>query len=118
MNWVPDAIRLLGIAFFALILPQVLGFLGYRWTRRKGLLLKLATMLIAPAVFFISAHLFWGLSANAIRDSRDYVCGAFGAAAAFSTISGTLLHLMVGVILFLVVSRTWKSKAAPPQANQ
>ena len=118
MNWVPVASRLLVIGFFALMLPQVLGFVGYRWTRRKGRLLKLATMLIPPAVFCSSAFLFWGLSAKAIRDSGEYVCGAFGAAAAFSTISGTLLHLLLGIILFLVVNFIWKRKASKLQTEQ
>lgn len=118
MNWVPVAIRLVVIGFFALMLPQVLGFVGYRWTRRQGMFLKLATMLIPPAVFFISAYLFWGLSAKAMRDSGKYVCGAFGAAAAFSTISGTLLHLLLGIILFLVVSSIWKRKASKLQTEQ
>ena len=96
-------IRLLVLAFFGLVLPQALGLVGYRWTRHKGTLLKLATLLIAPVVFFISAYLFWGQSAQAIRDSGGYVCGAFGAAAVSSTMIGTLIHLILGVILLFLV---------------
>lgn len=110
MNWVPVTIRLLVIAFVALVLPQALGFAGYYWTRQKGTLLKLATLSIPPLVFFSSAYLFWELSAQNIRDSGNYVCGAFGAAAFFSTVYGTLIHLIIGVILFLVVSFIWKKK--------
>jgi hypothetical protein len=110
-------IRLVVLAFFALVLPQVLGLVGYRWSRHKGILLKLATLLISPVVFFGSAYIFWGLSAQAIRDSGNYVCGAFGAAAIFSTIGGTLINLIIGVILFLGVSFIWKRKAAPPQTG-
>ena len=105
-------IRLSAVAFFGLVLPQVLGLVGYRWSRHKGTLLKLATLLIPPMVFFGSAYVFWGLSAKAIRDSGNYVCGAFGAAAVFSTVGGTLLNLIIGVILFLVVGFIWKRKAA------
>jgi hypothetical protein len=118
MHWVLMTIRLLALVFFGLVLPQALGLVGYRWTRHKGTLLKLATLLIAPVVFFISAYLFWGQSAQAIRDSGNYVCGAFGAARVFSTMFGTLFHLIMGVILFLVVSFIWKRKASKPQTEQ
>lgn len=110
-----EIIRLVVAAFLALILPQALGFLGYRWSRHKGTLVKLATLLIPPVVFFGSAYVFWGLPAKAIRDSGNYVCGAFGAGAVFSTIGGTLINLIIGIILFLVVSFIWQRKAAPPQ---
>ena len=89
-NWIPLTIRLAVLAFGGLVLPQVLGLVGYRWSRHKGIILKLATLLISPVSFFAGAYLFWGLSAKAIRDSGNYVCGAFGAAAVFSTICGTL----------------------------
>jgi hypothetical protein len=114
-NWIPVTIRLSGVAFFGLVLPQVLGLVGYRWSRHKGTLLKLATLLIPSVIFFVSAYIFWGLSAKAIRDSGRYVCGAFGAAAISSTIFGTLINLIIGVSLFLVVSFSWKRKAAQPQ---
>ncbi len=117
INWVLVTIRLVAIAFFALVLPQVLGLVGYRWTRHRGTLLKLATLLIAPVVFFISAYLFWGQSAQAIRESGGYVCGAFGAAAVSSTMIGTLIHLIIGVILFLVMRFIWKRKASNPQTE-
>ena len=110
-------IRLSAVAFCGLVLPQVLGLAGYRWSRRKGTLLKLATLLIPPVVFFGGAYLFWGLSAKAIRDSGHYVCGAFGAAAVSSTICGTLINLIMGVILFLVVSSHWKRKVGQPQTE-
>jgi hypothetical protein len=116
-NWIPITIRLLTLAFCGLVLPQVLGLVGYRWSRHKGTLLKLATLLIPPVAFFVSAYFFWGLSAKAIRDSGNYVCGAFGAAAVFSMICGSLINLVMGVILFLVVSSIWKRKAAQPQAE-
>ena len=117
MNWVLVTIRLVVLAFFGLVLPQALGLVGYRWTRHKGTLLKLATLLIAPVVFFISAYLFWGQSAQAIRDSGNFVCGAFGAAAAFSTMFGTVIHLIIGVILFLTVSFLWKRTTSKPQTE-
>ena len=116
-NWILVTIRLSAFVFFGLVLPQVLGLVGYRWSRYKGTLLKLATLLIPPVIFFVSAYLFWGVSAKAIRESGNYVCGAFGAAAVFSTISGTLINLIIGVILFLVVSSIWKRKAAQPQTE-
>jgi hypothetical protein len=116
-DWILVSIRLSAVAFFGLVLPQVLGLVGYRWCRYKGTLLKLATLLIPPVAFFVSAYLFWELSATAIRDSGNYVCGAFGAAAVFSTISGTLINLIIGVILFLVVGFIGKRKAAPPQTG-
>jgi hypothetical protein len=105
-------IRLLGVTFFGLALPQALGLVGHRWTRHRGRLLNLATLLIPPVVFFVSAYLYWGQSAQAMRDSGHYVCGAFGAAAVVSTIGGTLLNLIIGVILFLGINFIWKRKAA------
>jgi hypothetical protein len=72
MNRVPVAMRLVVIAFVALVLPQALGLVGYCWTRRKGTLLKGAALAIPPVFFFSSAYLFWGLSAQAIRDSGYY----------------------------------------------
>ena len=116
-NWIPITIRLSAVAFFGLVLPQVLGLVGYRWSRHKGTLLKLATLLIPPVIFFVSAYIFWGLSAKAIRDSGHYVCGAFGAAAVSSTIFGTLINLIIGVILFLVVRFIWQRKDAQPQTE-
>lgn len=116
-NWLQVTIRLLAFAFFGLVLPQVLGLVGYRWSRHKGKLLKVATLLIPPVVFFVGAYLFWGLSAEAVRDSGNYVCGAFGAAAVFSTIFGTLINLIIGVILFLCQLYMQKREAAQPQAG-
>lgn len=108
-------IRLLGVVFFGLGLPQTLGLVGYRWSRHKGALVKLGTLLIPPVVFFISDYLFWGLEAQAIRDSGNYVCGAFGAAAVFSTIFGTLINLILGVIIFLVATYIWKKQGSKPE---
>ena len=117
MHGVLVTIRLVVVGFFGLVLPQALGLVGYRWTRHKGTLLKLATLLIAPVVFFISAYLFWGQSAQAIRDSGNYVCGAFGAAAVSSTMFGTVIHLIIGIILFLIVSFLWKRTTSKPQTE-
>lgn len=113
-NWILVTIRLSAVAFFGLVLPQVLGWLGYRWSRHKGGLLKLTSLLIPPVVFFVSAYLFWGLSAKAIRDSGNYVCGAFGAAAVFSMLFGTLLNLILGVIIFWVANHIWKKMTPKP----
>ncbi len=106
----PVTIRLLVIAFVALILPQALGLVGFFWTKHRGTLCKLSTLFIPPLVFFSSAYLFWDLSAQTIQDSGNYVCGAFGAAAFFSTIYGTLMHLIVGVIIFSILTFIWKRK--------
>jgi hypothetical protein len=51
MDWVV-AMRLLGFAALGLLLPQAVGFAGYRWTRTKALPLKIATILIPPLLFF------------------------------------------------------------------
>ncbi len=104
--------RLLAVCFFGLILPQGLGWLGFRATRHKRTLVKLLALLIAPVAFFISAFIFWELSAREIRESGNYVCGAFGAAAVFSTLGGMLLSLVLGVFVFLVTNHIWKKKAA------
>ena len=116
-NWILVTIRLSAFAFFGLVLPQVLGLAGCRWSRHKGTLLKCVPLLVPPVAFFVSAYLFWGLSAEAIRDSGNYVCGAFGAAAVFSTICGTLINLIIGVMLFLVAGFIWKRKAAQPRTE-
>jgi hypothetical protein len=106
------------LALFALLLPQALGFLGYRWTRHKGIVFRVLPLLISPSVFFISAHIYWGLSAESIRDAGGYVCGAFGAAAVFSTIYGTLINLVIGVMVFLVASISWRRRSPIGQSTE
>jgi hypothetical protein len=69
-------------------------------------------------VFFISAHIYWGLSAEAIRDAGGYVCGAFAAAAVFSTMYGTLINLVIGVIVFLVESKSWRRRSQIGQSSE
>ncbi|MEJ2232742.1 MAG: hypothetical protein P8X67_02340 [Syntrophobacterales bacterium] len=91
-----------------LLLPQALGFLGYRWARRRKKIFKAATLLIAPLLFLLSANVFWRLQAKAIQEAGYYLCGAFGAAAVFSTIYGTLIHMVLGAIMFLVMTFLWK----------
>jgi hypothetical protein len=107
MDWMA-AIRLFAFAGFGLLLPQALGFAGYRWTRRKAAPLKISFILIPPLVFFVIADSYWTFQANSIRAAGHYVCGAFGAAAAFSTMFGTLFHLMAAAIVLALLSLWWR----------
>jgi len=107
MDW-RVAIRLFGFAAFGLLLPQALGFAGYRWTRRKATPLKISFILIPPLVFFVLSDSYWTWQARSIRAAGQYVCGAFGAAATFSTMFGTLFHLAAAAILLALVSLWWR----------
>src|SRR4030042_6790720 len=106
----PIGIHYILLVLFGLILPQALGFLGYRWTKHKGKLFKTLSLLAPPLVFFLSANIYWKLSAKAIRDAGGYVCGAFGAAAVFSTMYGTLINLIIGVMIFFIATISWRRK--------
>ena len=97
--------------FMGLILPQALASPGYGWARTKRRLAQGLTLLIVPLTFFLISNVFWRLKANAIETAGHYVCGAFGAAAVLSTIYGTLIHMVFGVIMFVVVGFVWKRKA-------
>jgi hypothetical protein len=107
MDWM-DAIRLSAVAALGLLLPQALGFAGYRWTRRKAAPLKISFILIPPLVFFVIADAYWTFQANSIRAAGYRVCGAFGAAAALSTMFGTLFHLVAAAIVLALLSLWWK----------
>ncbi len=92
-----------GLLFFlgAFGLPQTCGVLSLRWARRKQRkIILIPALLVAPAIFFTVAYVFWGMQAGSIRAEGNYVCGAFGAAAFFSTKWGTAIHLGIsGAIL-------------------
>jgi hypothetical protein len=117
MDTIIEIVRLSAFVIFGLILPQALGYVSFRWTRRRGLLLSSVSMLVPPLVFFISSDLFWTLSAKSIRDAGLRVCGAFGAAASFATVFGTLIHLCIAGLAFLVLSLLWKRKIRRLQAG-
>ena len=94
-------------------LPQGTGVLALWWAWRKpGKIMLIPALLIAPAIFFATAYTFWGMRAASIRAEGHYVCGAFGAAAFFSTTWGTILHLgLSGAVLFVV----WLTAAHQPR---
>jgi hypothetical protein len=73
-GWTEPAARLGGVALFGLVLPQVLGFLAFRWTRRQELCLRLPAVLIPPVVFFVTVSVFWTLYAKAIQRIQDATC--------------------------------------------
>jgi len=104
------AIRVVIIIFFGLLCPQLLGVAGYFWAKNKKKILKVFTLLIAPSVFFATSNLYWRSQAEAIRDAGNYACGAFGAAAVFSTIYGTLIHFLLGTLIFLVLTYVLKKR--------
>ena len=89
-----EAARVVVFAGMALVLPQAAGYITYRSTGHKA-----AAFLMAPAVFFATAYTYWEYQARAIRAAHHYVCGMMGATATFSTLFGTLFHLLVGAIL-------------------
>jgi hypothetical protein len=99
------------MALLGLVLPLTLASLGYRWTRTKPWHVKGITLLIAPLTYYTGATIYWEVQANSIRATGHYVCGAFGAAAVLSTLYGTIIHLVLGAIMFLIVSFVWKRQA-------
>ena len=98
------------LIFLGLILPQSLGVVAYRYTKQKNIYIKVTTIIIAPVCFFLIAFLFWGNKASGLREAGNYVCGAFGAAAVYSTIIGTVINLGVAIILFFSLNYYWRKK--------
>jgi hypothetical protein len=92
----------------ALLLPQALGFLGYRWTRGKHAAWKAITIFIPPVTYFIIAFAFWNFQAESLRRAGEYVCGLFGAAAVYSTLYGTAINLGLAMLVFLICTLVWK----------
>ncbi len=104
----PSALTLAFRAFMfflgALGMPQVAAvmFLRWAWRKQRNILL-IPALLVAPAIFFAAAYVFWGMQAEAIRAEGNYVCGTFGAVASFSTIWDTALnHCLSGAVLFFM----------------
>ena len=88
------------LIFLGLIVPQSVGIAAYKYSKLKNKYIKATQILIPPICYFLIAYLYWGNEANAIRESGNYVCGAFGAAAVFSTLIGTVIHLCLAVVIF------------------
>ena len=104
-------IRITLVITFGFICPQFFGVVGYLWAKNKRKILKAFTSLIPPLAFFAISNLYWQSQAEAIRETGNYVCGAFGAAAFFSTIYGTLFHFAFGLIVFLAMNFVWKKQS-------
>lgn len=102
-----------------LCLPQVLGTMSIGWSlRRKKKAFIVPALLVAPACFFLEAYAFWDMQAKAIKAEGHYVCGAFGAASAFSTIWGTVVHFCLS---FVVLTFYWliaKRRSRGPSENK
>lgn len=124
MNWqefLAESVNVILFTFFGLVFPQLLGITGYRWARNKRNLFKAMTLLIAPIAFFVIIRLFWWMQVEAINKAGHRVCGAMGAADVFSTIWGTIIHLVVACIFFAGLTLFWKkhrNKEMPNHAQQ
>ena len=106
------------LVLIGLLFPQLMGYAAYKFTKQKNNIIKATTLLIAPLCFFLVAYLYWGNQANAIRDNGNYVCGAFGAAAVFSTLYGTGIHLILAVIVFFTSRYLWgRNKSLSMKSN-
>jgi hypothetical protein len=82
----------------AFVFPQAVGVPALRWAfRKQRRIILVSALLVAPAVFFTTATIYWGMRAEAIRAEGHYVCGALGAAAFFSTVWGTSIHLVISI---------------------
>ena len=86
------------------IVPQGIGFLVYWFLGRRKFWARTPSVLIAPVVFFLISNAFWGVQAAAIRAAGERVCGAFGAAAVFSTLFGSLIHLFIAALVLATFS--------------
>ncbi len=98
------AIRVLLLFMSAIALPQIAGVVSLRsaWRKNKKIIL-IPALFVAPVFFFVESVWYWRIQAAAIRAEGGYACGAFGAAAYFSSVRGTALHLCLsGAILFFM----------------
>jgi hypothetical protein len=104
-------VRILIIILVGLVLPQLLGFIGYIYTLKRKLIFKIVALLFSPVLYFGIATLFWNMQAANIRAKGHYACGALGAAASFSILYGTLMHLILSIIISLITYYIWKRRS-------
>lgn len=89
---------------FALVLPQACGVATIRWAwLQQRRMTVLPALLVAPAVYFGTAYIFWGMQVKAIKEQGDRACGALGAAASLSTVGGTVIHFLLSCVVLLVI---------------
>jgi hypothetical protein len=89
---------------FALALPQACGVATIRWAwRQQRRITVIPALIVAPAVYFATAYIFWGIQVKAIKEQGDRACGALGAAASLSTVGGTVIHFMLSCVVLLVI---------------
>jgi hypothetical protein len=93
-----------------IIFPQALGYIGYCRTRKKRWISKAPPLLIAPLAFYLAATAYWNHARVALIEAGYYPCGGFGVAVVFTTFGGTLFHLLLGGILFSIVTYIWKKQ--------
>jgi hypothetical protein len=103
--------RALGLVFFGIILPQGASLLCWLYARTRGIVLQFLSTLVAPVVFFIAAYMVISSTAQEIVNSGNRVCGAFGSAAAFAMLYGTLFHFAIASLFCLASAVIWKRKA-------
>jgi len=104
-------LRTIATILIGLLFPQLMGFFGFQWVRtRKNKVLKLLFLFVPPLSFFIIAYFYWGNAAKEIAKAGQRACGMFAAMSFFSTLAGTLLHLSLSIILFLVLNKIWKRR--------
>jgi len=73
----------------------------------KNKYIKASTLLVAPVVFFVLSLAYWNIQAKGIKAAGGYACGAFGAAAVSATTIGTVMHFVLGIVLFGVTLFAW-----------
>jgi chromate transport protein ChrA len=95
---------------FTLVIPITIGMSAYLWSMNKNKYIKASTLFVAPAVFFISSLAYWNIQAKAIKAAGGYACGAFGAVAVSTTTFGTVMHFVLGTVLFSVTLFAWNRK--------
>lgn len=110
-------IKIIIIVFGGLVIPQALCAAGVIWSKNKRIFLKIITMLIAPLSFWLISSLFFRFWAGSIKQTGNYACGAFGAAATFSTIFGTLINLAISILIFALLNWYWKKHNNNKQHN-
>lgn len=115
---IATVIRISLVVMIGLILPQVASFIAYIYSLKKKPIYRKLSILIAPVMFFVIAYIVWNMWAGSIRSEGRYVCGAFGAAALFSTIFGTLINLILSILISLITYYIWKRKQRGIQCQQ
>jgi hypothetical protein len=114
---IQEAVRTSAFVGVGLLLPQVLGYVIYRWSWSKAIGFKVLSYLVAPSVYLVSATLYWDHAAAVVQSQGHRVCGAMGMLMGVTTTFGTLFHFVAGAIFLMLLHWLWKRKTPQLKAT-